>query len=385
MSFGYNKLMAQARKNPFKPSFGVRPPLLVGREDFIDDFDDSLDEGVGSPGRITLYTGSRGTGKTVLLGAAEDRAKTRGWVVISETASPGLLTRIVDEHLPRILGDVDPNAVKRRLTGASIHVGANWETIDQHPITPGLRNQLTQLLNILHDMDSGLLITIDEIHNDYLPDLRELSVAIQHLIREDQDIAFIGAGLPSSVSTILNDSVLTFLRRADRKHLGPVPITEVREAIRAPILENGRTINDDALNDAAKATDGYPFLIQLVGYHSWKQHPTDTDITTDDVHAGIRAAQRRLGSLVYEPSIAATTDVDKSFLLAMAKDDGPSRMADIAARLGVTAGYAGQYRLRLIDAELIVAAGYGRVNYALPNMREYLRQHAASLVDLRSE
>ncbi|MGH9115277.1 MAG: hypothetical protein ACRDWW_05545 [Acidimicrobiales bacterium] len=40
--------------------------------------------------------------------------------------------------------------------------------------------------------------------------------------------------------------------------------------------------------------------------------------------------------------------------------------------------YASQYRLRLIAAELIEAVRRRYVDFALPYLREYLREHAAS-------
>ena len=49
--------------NQFRPSFGVTPPLLAGRDTEIIAFGDALDEGPGAPGRATLYTGVRGIGK----------------------------------------------------------------------------------------------------------------------------------------------------------------------------------------------------------------------------------------------------------------------------------------------------------------------------------
>ncbi|MGB4745916.1 MAG: hypothetical protein WBH39_09675, partial [Candidatus Microthrix parvicella] len=54
-------------QNPFTPSFGVSPPLLIGRDDVLARFGEALEDGPGSPGRATLYTGARGTGRTVLL------------------------------------------------------------------------------------------------------------------------------------------------------------------------------------------------------------------------------------------------------------------------------------------------------------------------------
>jgi predicted ATPase len=72
--------------NPFRPTFGVTPPLLVGRDAEILAFGDALDQGPGAPGRATLYTGVRGIGKTAMLNEAEGQARQRGWVTVSETA-----------------------------------------------------------------------------------------------------------------------------------------------------------------------------------------------------------------------------------------------------------------------------------------------------------
>lgn len=52
-------------------------------------------------------------------------------------------------------------------------------------------------------------------------------------------------------------------------------------------------------------------------------------------------------------------------------------MIDIANRLDCDANYASQYRLRLLAAELIETAGHGAVAFALPYLREYLREHGA--------
>jgi hypothetical protein len=80
-----------------------------------------------------------------------------------------------------------------------------------------------------------------------------------------------------------------------------------------------------------EGTRGYPFLIQLVGAQTWRRHPTEPEITLDDAHQGVAYALRRLGSLVHEPALADASRVDRSFLLAMAQDDGPSKMADARA------------------------------------------------------
>lgn len=83
--------------NPFKPSAGSSPPLLVGREAAIDAFDESIEDGPGAPARLSRLTGARGVGKTVMLTALGERAQSRGWIVIAETATSGLVGRLTAE------------------------------------------------------------------------------------------------------------------------------------------------------------------------------------------------------------------------------------------------------------------------------------------------
>ena len=367
--------------NPFNASFGVSPPLLVGRDGVLEEFVEALDDGPGAAGRATLYTGPRGAGKTVMLNAVEDRARERGWLVISETATPGFVARITQHHLPRLLRDFDPEAIRRRMTGmtAPLNIGSvAWDTIDTHIVQAGLRSQIELLTALLVGHGTGLLITLDEIHRNQVDELREVATTVQHAFREGRELAFAGAGLAASVSDVVNDEVLTFLRRAERHALGSVPRFDVERAFREPIEASGRSIGDPALQVMVDGAGGYPFLLQLVGAHTWRLHPDAAEITRDDATIGVARARRRLGSLIHEPALSAASDIDKRFLLAMAQDDGPSKMADIQQRLGVNANYASQYRLRLIAAELVYSNRHGYVDLALPYMREYLREHAAA-------
>lgn len=60
-------MTSMRRSNPFKPTAGRMPPLLIGRDAIIDDFEEGLDDGPGAPGRLMRVTGARGVGKTVIL------------------------------------------------------------------------------------------------------------------------------------------------------------------------------------------------------------------------------------------------------------------------------------------------------------------------------
>lgn len=377
--------------NPFRPSFGVNPPLLVGREAELVAFVDALETGVGAPGRATLYTGVRGVGKTVMLNEVEALAREHGWVVVSETAVPGLVERLVRHRLPEVAEQLElsvSGGERRRLTAVNLPLhlgGVTWQppSVEQQL---DLRAQIAALTDHLADRGTGLLISVDELHRADRAGLRELVATLQHGFREERPVAFAGAGLPAAVDDLLNDDVLTFLRRADRHHLGAVDAADVADALRTPLQAAGYTITDAALDVAAAGTGGYPFLVQLVGYWVCRVAGSGPEQRIDETAAaaGVQAARRRLGSLVHEPALRDLSAVDRTFLSTMAQDDGPSRMAEIAERMKVTANYASQYRRRLIAADLIYPTTYGSVDFTLPHLREYLREHAAS-TDLQPE
>jgi AAA ATPase-like protein len=366
--------------NPFRPGFGSSPAVLAGRDDIVEQFAEAIDNGPGSLGRATLYTGARGTGKTVMLNEAADVARQRGWLVIEETASSGFVHRLVSEHLPGLLAELDPKQLRTRLTGATAPFGMgalDWQTADAHVVTAGLRNQLELVCDLLEAQGTGLLVTLDEVHLRQTDEQREFFVTVQHLFRNDRELAIAAAGLPSAVSSLLNDQVLTFLRRADRHTLGRVGLGEVARALTETIEGAGRTIAARVARTAAEATGGYPFLIQLVGYSIWRQRPDSKAISADDVERGVPAALRRMARLVHEPALADLSDVDRAFLVAMAEDAAESKIADIARRLGVDLNYTSVYRQRLIEAQMIEPAGRGVLRFTLPYLADYLRGHAA--------
>lgn len=363
-------------RNPFKPTAGALPPLLVGRDGDIEEFCESIDDGPGAPSRITIYTGPRGVGKTVMLTEVADKVAKLGWITITEAATPGLIGRVtnaVTRHLDEL-----GTPQRRAITGVSLPLVGGGLTMAPPPeVQVELRVQLGSLLDVLEARGTGLLLAVDEVHRAAAEDMRALSTIYQHLTSDGRDVALALGGLPSSVSDLLNDDVLTFLRRAVRVPLEDVDLQDVSVALKASINDSGRDITTDALEAATQATGGYPFMIQLVGHQVWRKAGADGLIDLPRAEVGIEAARKRLGATVHEAALADLSAVDRTYLVAMAQDDGPSRTGEIARRMNEAPNYAQVYRLRLIDAGIIEAVGHGLVGFALPYLREYLREHAA--------
>ena len=148
--------------NPFKPSAGSSPPELIGRESSLERIREGVTDGPGGPGRISLFTGARGIGKTVMLNEYEDAFSTAGWLSVRVTATPTLLDDI-SLRVEALVREQDPQP-RRRLSGVTLPggAGAEWDNAGA-AVREDLRMRMTALLDLLAPA-AGLVLTIDEVH-----------------------------------------------------------------------------------------------------------------------------------------------------------------------------------------------------------------------------
>ncbi|MET4061874.1 sugar phosphate isomerase/epimerase [Arthrobacter sp. UYP6] len=359
-------------ENPFRPSAGATPPQILGRAGVLDEFEYGLRLGSGAPGLLTIFTGARGIGKTVMLGAAHDLAREKGWAVISETATSGFMGRI-GESMRQLAEELGNGPVNRRITAIAA-AGFSITTALPPERQVAWRTLGEELLRLLADRGNGLIITVDEIHAADRRELAQLAASVQHFIQDRLPIGLVFAGLPAAVSDLLNEGVATFLRRADKIDLHAAAVREVEESFAATFAAAGFRVSHDLVRQAAEATGGYPFLIQLVGYFLWREaEGNQGDLNPERVARAIQAANRRNARTVIEAALAAASPKDLDFLFAMAEDDGPSTAGEIGRRLGAKSNLVANYRSRLLAAGLIESAGHGKVDFAIPGLRQYLR------------
>lgn len=370
-------MQRNASANPFKPTAGAEPPVLAGRKKVIDDFTDGLTEGPGAPGRLMRISGPRGSGKTVLLTELGDIAKDKGWVVVDETAGKGLVDRIT-ERLARQLPeanasmDIDLGFVKAHAGVSSGTGGADIRTVlDEAAGRIGKK---------------GVLVTVDEVQDADKGEMAAISQAVQHLIREKKDVAFVFAGLTMGVADFINGEAMTFLRRAKAEQLKSIPDDDVAAAFEKTFGDSGMPIAGNALSAAVAATGGYAYMVQLVGYNVWKvarRHFGESPaVAMEDVREGAEMAMGDYVEAVIEPALSRLSKRAMSYLVEMSGSDGPSSTGCVAKSLGVPAQSLSSVRASLIAKQVIEpteARGY--VDFAIPWMREYVGDHAIELMD----
>lgn len=371
--------------NPFKPTAGKMPPILIGRQSIIDDFKEGLENGAGAPGRLMLITGQRGYGKTVMLTELGRVAKAAGWEVISETASEGMCDRLASALVRpgmKLRGvNVQPSIGVSGILNASLG-GASF-SVDQVALT--LREVVNQRLAKM-PRGKGIVFTIDEAQAASMADMVALATTIQHVIRDedmrdvsDSDkhgVAFVFAALPSLMDELLHERVLTFLRRSVQHDLGLVAYPDVRSANIEVVREGGLAIDSEVAELAAEASDGYPYMIQLVGYYMWRAAEVrgSKEIEEADVIQGKKDALVLFDDAVCAPLFDGLTAAQKLFVKAVAKEaPQPAKVSEIANRAHRSASWVSKYRASLIKERVVESAGYGLVRLSASHLAEYVQ------------
>lgn len=356
-------------RNPFTPSFGTLPIAPVGREPIIAEMQAIF--GAFDPSDIhwaTHLRAHRGAGKTVLLDQIQDLAVDHGWWIIQEDGGAGapLPRRIINRCLAR-LEEHAPPPRGPRVTGVKV-MGSGISVERGTPTgPPSVTSVRDSLAAVAAKEPNGVLLTIDEVHHAPDDAVNEIGNAAQHLHREGLPFVLVVAGLPQPERR----REPTFLARAWRPTLGRLSDGDVERGLLATAQSRDGTFEPIALRRAIDAIAGEPFLLQLVGYHSWRQ-ARRSPITDDDVATAVPVAAEAYNRAVTIQILDDISSDQRAFLAAMTRHGTPTRIADVRTDNGWSSSQANVYRTRLIDAGLIVSTGYGLVDFALPGIQDVL-------------
>ena len=262
--------------------------------------------------------------------------------------------------------------------------GATFASAEQEALT--LRQVIAERFKRL-PAGRGIVFTIDETQAASMEDMVALATTLQHVIRDEDlrsvpdsekhGVAFAFAALPSLMDELLHEKVLTFLRRSMQRDLGPVPLPDVRLAYVETVREAGKSIDDEVAPAAATAADGYPYMIQLVGYYMWRSAEArgSRRIEAADVAAAVSDALLAFDDAVCAPLLDGLTTAQRLFVECVAADDPqPTRVSGIAACARRSASWVSKYRASLLKERVIEEAGRGFVRLSTPHLAEFIRK-----------
>lgn len=360
--------------NPFRPTAGAEPPRIIGRDDISLEFVEGLMSGVGAPARLMRITGPRGSGKTVLLCDLRDRAIELGWKAVVVSVGPRLSHDLMEQIQDQLTFSSASLGVNVGIASAN-NVGIASAKLDISSSEMSLRAKLKQIAQ----GSKGLFIAVDEVQDAPVEEMRIIASTVQLLIGEKANIALAFAGLPSGVMDLINGKALTFLRRAVPEDLAPINQIEIALSLSDSFNATGLSLDGDLLSKAARATKGYAYLVQLVGYSIWQRanlhREKSTLVSERDVDEGILLAEARFHDVVHEPAISGLSRNEINYLYAMCEDSRQSKTSDLAKRLGKKTSELSSVRAKLLSREVIQAPQRGYVQFAVPDLDEYLKDN----------
>jgi hypothetical protein len=384
-----------AFENPFRPGAGTPPPALMGRDELIEKYEVALRRAMaGRPGKSIMPIGLRGVGKTVLLNRFHEIARDRGLrISFIEAPESGDFKRLMATRLRSVLLELDQGpvsrAVKRALgvlksftytlpdgTSIALNVQAIAGSADSGILTEDTADLLIAVGEAARDRGSGVLLAIDELQYLAGEELGALISAIHRTVQLNLPIVLVGAGLPQLPG--LAGSAKSYAERLfDFPRIGSLDSDDARAVLAIPTSEQGVAFCDDALDELATLTHGYPYFLQEWGYHVWNAAPR-SPITLEDIRLASPDVQRQLDENFFLVRMDRLTPAEKRYLQAMAElGPGPHRSGDIATRLGVKVESVAPRRSALIQKGMVYSPAHGDTAFTVPLFDEFLRRLAA--------
>lgn len=299
--------------HPFLPAFGHKPAQLAGREQEISDFIQGLSTKPGDWHRTTLISGYKGMGKTALCLELATWAKASGFEVLTMPEQE------------------------------------NWSALFLQRAAKG-----------------PTLAVADGVHAATSA-LRSLTSAYQHAMNHDLSCALIITAEPRVFESLLEDSVLSALRKSHRVRLGALPTGTVQNALRKGLAKTGRELSQDDAARAARAIKGHPYLLQLVG-----SYLSDGQV---ELSEALECSKEDFADNLAKPMLEGLSARDIDVLSAMAACGAGSRpvsIAELRAELEVPDNYLQPYRARLLKTGIIKSPRRGQLDFALPYLETVL-------------
>jgi hypothetical protein len=380
--------------NPYNPGAGTRPPALVGREAEISAMDVALQRLLrGRNGRSQLLTGLRGVGKTVLLNEFEDLALGRGYFHEHiEVNEDGSLAPLLASALRRVLLAMD---AKKRI-GAAIYralgvlkaftlripggpeLGIDVEAVagpaDSGNLSADLSGLFLELGEVARHHDTGILLTIDELHYVDMPTMTALIVGLHRASQLALPITIVGAGLPT-LASVTGEAKTYAERMFTFPRIGSLTIEQATEALEAPAADDGVSWDPDGLALVLEVTACFPYFLQEFGKAAWDAAEGPARISLADVERSVPVAVAELDDGFFRVRTGSTSSSERTYLRAMAElGPGPVRSADVARLLAKSPQGVGPVRDGLIRKALCYSPRHGEIAFTVPLFDQYMKR-----------
>jgi hypothetical protein len=365
------------------------PPLLTGRDDWLGRFHDHFQGLVtGHPVQHVCFWGPRGMGKTVLLERLGEMARERSVVARRvEATGDSTFAGVLADQLGALGADlVSRGAALRRIRAAvdqvTVTVGggplkAEIRARRPVPVDQALDELFVALGELARDRKHGVMVLLDEVQAIDPVHLRAVARGLQSCAASRLPVLMVAGGLPHAPEHIRR--AVTYGERYRYAELGPLNPVATRVALEQPAADLGVSFDPAALDSLVAASQGYPYLVQLLGHRSWEAARGGPVIASAHTAVSIPAALSELAASVLDGRFTRLTPAERTYVAALAAlGDGPVSGADVARSMGRSGQSLSRTRQNLIAKGLIAPVGSRDLVFTLPHFAAYVRARESS-------
>ena len=383
-------------KNPYSPGAGTPPPELAGRDELRETVRIALERvRAGRPTKSILMVGLRGVGKTVLLDRLREAAEAAGIQTLRVEAPenrslPAILAPQLRQALLRLSrNEVAKEFAQRALRGLAgfakalkvkyqdIEVGFDFDPEPGLADNGDLEHDLQALLEVTgaaaKKAGTALVMFVDELQYVAEDELAALITALHRTAQRSLPVVLVGAGLPQLPGKM--GRAKSYAERLfDFPVIGPLSRDAARVAITKPAMDQGVSVDEEALDRIIQETRGYPYFLQEWGKHAWDTADA-SPITLQDVERATITAIAALDEGFFRVRFDRLTPLEKRYLRAMAElGQGPHRSGDIAEKLSREVTSLGPTRSQLIVKGMIWSPSHGDTAFTVPLFDEFMKR-----------
>jgi hypothetical protein len=340
-----------------------------------------------------MLVGLRGVGKTVLLNRIGQMADERHlkWHLIEspeEKPLPELLVPALRRILLslsnvatigdsvrrglRVLGSF-AKSLKVKYDGVEVGIDVEKGIADSGDLDSDLADLFVAVGEAAKSLRTGVALLIDELQYVSERELSALIMAVHRTSQRQLPVVLIAAGLPQLVGS-MGRSKSYAERLFDFPQVGPLTKQDAISAIVEPIGREGERIAKAAVTEIVDRAGGYPYFLQVWGYHCWNgaQRSPITLTTVKRVEPTVIAG---LDESFFRVRFDRLTPGEKRYLRAMAElGEGPHRSGEVADRLGVKVQSVAPTRSSLIQKGMIYSPQHGDTAFTVPLFDQFLKR-----------
>lgn len=347
-----------------------------------------------------LITGLRGVGKTVLLGAFEERARGRDWVTIeAEITKNVAFAARMSQLVRRALLQVAPRARWRDRAQRAASVlksfqmtvspqgdlsfGLDVEAAEGLADSGSLGEDLTDLFVALGEAakehERGVVFLFDEVQFLTTIELEALIAALHKVVQRQLPVTLVGAGLPQ-LPRLAGEAKSYAERLFEFPAIGALAHPDATEALIAPALEMEVEFEPGAVEIILEYTQGYPYFLQEYGKLVWDSAAA-SPISEQDAIDARDAVEAKLDTSFFRVRADRVTELELQYMRAMAElGPEPQAARDVAALMKRTSEQLGPTRSRLIEKGLLYTPTHGYAAFTVPQFDRYMhRAHALAV------